>query len=67
VTKLTPRTKVPRTPEAFTHDADGIRNDDARWHWTWDGSKTRQRADCQAGRLTRQGEASGRPWGGETR
>ncbi len=28
---------VPKSPEAFGHDADGNLTDDARWHYFWDG------------------------------
>jgi RHS repeat-associated protein len=36
VTELTRSAYVPRTPEAFTHDADGNLTADARWTYSWD-------------------------------
>jgi RHS repeat-associated protein len=36
VTELTRSAYVPRTPEAFIHDADGNLTADARWRYTWD-------------------------------
>lgn len=37
ITTVTKTSYVAKTPEIFTHDADGNLTDDARWHYTWDG------------------------------
>ena len=40
---------VPRTPETFTHDADGNLTDDAAWHYTWDGENRLFAMETSAG------------------
>jgi RHS repeat-associated protein len=37
VTELTRLAFTPKTPEIFTHDADGNLTADAKWTYTWDG------------------------------
>ena len=36
-TSVTGNIYVPKTPEVFTHDADGNLTQDGRWNLTWDG------------------------------
>ena len=36
-TTVTRHEFIPKTPESFTHDADGNLTQDGRWHYTWDG------------------------------